>query len=77
MIAAQVHSHPREAFHSSADDAWAIVRHLGALSLVVPDFGLKTNVSTFRDHTKVFCLAGNNRWHEVPAEEQHQCLRFI
>ena len=77
MIAAQVHSHPNEAFHSPADDAWAIVRHLGALSLVVPYFALKTTVSTFREHTKVFCLAGNNRWHEIPAEELHSCLRFI
>jgi len=26
-LAAQVHSHPNRAFHSRADDAWAIVRH--------------------------------------------------
>src|SRR5258705_421460 len=32
MVAAQVHSHPREAFHSQADDRWAIVRHENALS---------------------------------------------
>lgn len=32
FIAAQVHSHPFEAFHSRADDQWAIVRHTGALS---------------------------------------------
>ena len=38
MIAAQVHSHPREAFHSAADDTWAIIRHEGALSLVLPYF---------------------------------------
>src|SRR4051812_35762345 len=30
-IAAQVHSHPFEAFHSRPDDEWAIVRHEGAL----------------------------------------------
>ena len=27
MVAAQVHWHPREAFHSLADDHWTIVRH--------------------------------------------------
>jgi len=36
MVAAQVHSHPDEAFHSKGDDEWAIVRHEGALSIVVP-----------------------------------------
>src|SRR4051794_17868587 len=33
IIAAQVHSHPELAFHSEADNEWAIVRHLHALSL--------------------------------------------
>src|SRR5437870_9510780 len=33
MVAAQVHSHPELAFHSIADDRWAIVRHQDALSL--------------------------------------------
>ena len=31
-LAAQVHSHPARAFHSLADDKWAIVRHEGAMS---------------------------------------------
>src|SRR5688572_18184096 len=30
MIGAQLHTHPAEAFHSRADDRWAIVRHVGA-----------------------------------------------
>lgn len=34
MVAAQVHSHPAAAFHSLADDRWAIIRHENALSLV-------------------------------------------
>src|SRR5690349_17803539 len=47
MVAAQVHSHPERAFHSMADDRWAIVRHQGALSLVLPHFGLRTTRSSF------------------------------
>ncbi len=38
-LIAQVHSHPHEAFHSEADDRYAIVTAQGGLSLVVPDFG--------------------------------------
>ena len=38
-LIAQVHSHPREAYHSKADDEYAIVTAEGGLSLVVPDFG--------------------------------------
>lgn len=39
QLIAQVHSHPSEAYHSRADDRYAIVTSEGGLSLVVPDFG--------------------------------------
>jgi hypothetical protein len=38
-LIAQVHSHPAEAYHSAADDRYAIVTAEGGLSLVVPNFG--------------------------------------
>jgi proteasome lid subunit RPN8/RPN11 len=38
-LIAQVHSHPGEAYHSKADDRYAIVTADGGFSLVVPDFG--------------------------------------
>jgi hypothetical protein len=38
-LIAQVHSHPGDAYHSKADDRYAIVTSEGGLSLVVPDFG--------------------------------------
>jgi proteasome lid subunit RPN8/RPN11 len=69
MVAAQVHSHPQEAFHSLADDRWAIVRHVGALSLVVPEFAAHTRVDTFLKHTKVFRYAPSAQWCEVPIDE--------
>ena len=74
MIAAQVHSHPFEAFHSKADDAWAIVRHVGALSLVVPDFAFKTSLVNFMEDAKLFRLTPENRWREVPSGEVEQWL---
>jgi hypothetical protein len=68
-IAAQVHSHPSEAFHSSIDDEWAIVRHEGALSLVLPDFALNTSPDSFANHTAVFRLSAGNTWDEVSREQ--------
>lgn len=75
MIAAQVHSHPREAFHSRADDEWAIVRHADALSLVVPDFAMKTDVSSFYADTKIFKLSSANKWLELPEYEVSEWLK--
>lgn len=38
ILAAQVHSHPTDAYHSSTDDALPLVTILGGLSIVIPDF---------------------------------------
>ncbi|SRR6266478_2076754 len=38
-LIAQVHSHPKEAYHSETDDRYGIVTADGGLSLVVPNFG--------------------------------------
>ena len=37
-LLAQVHSHPSEAYHSRADDEYAIVTTEGGFSIVLPDF---------------------------------------
>ena len=77
MVAAQVHSHPREAFHSKADDRWAIVRHEGALSLVVPNFAIGTTASTFLDETRVYQFSALAQWIEVPRLDlEATCLRI-
>lgn len=65
MIAAQVHSHPMEAFHSRADDTWAIIRHLDALSLVLPYFALETDAASFFQDMKAFHLTSQNKWVEL------------
>jgi hypothetical protein len=64
-IVAQVHSHPYEAFHSPADDTWAIVRHLGALSVVVPNFALKTTIESFSSDAAVYELTSQNMWRRI------------
>lgn len=38
LLAGQIHAHPGQAYHSGADDALALVRLPGALSIVVPEF---------------------------------------
>lgn len=62
MVAAQVHTHPGEAFHSWADDRWAIVRHVGALSLVIPRFCQETTAATFVRDALVFEMTGDNEF---------------
>jgi hypothetical protein len=37
-IRVQIHTHPREAFHSATDDAFPVVGTAGFLSLVLPRF---------------------------------------
>lgn len=38
LLGAQVHAHPRKAFHSKTDDTYPIVTALGGLSLVAANF---------------------------------------
>lgn len=64
-LAAQVHSHPYEAFHSIADDDWAVVRREGALSVVVPDFASHTTPDNFVSDAKFYQLTASDRWLEL------------
>lgn len=77
MVAAQVHTHPRDAFHSAADDRWAIVRHVGALSLVLPNFAQKTSVDSFLNEAAVFRLSDRNEWELVAEPVVASCLQGV
>ena len=76
-LAAQVHSHPGSAFHSRADDEWAVVRHEGALSIVVPHFADRIDASTFLEKVATFRLAADDRWIEVPHDALPLHLELI
>jgi hypothetical protein len=65
-VAAQIHTHPAEAFHSKADAKWAIVRHTGALSLVLPRFAATTTVANFRDEVKTYAHSETGEWLLTP-----------
>ena len=73
MVVAQVHSHPQEAFHSRADDKWAIIRHDRALSIVVPYFGTRSTAPKFFSSSKVFEFLARN-WVEVPDGEVQEAV---
>ena len=76
LIAAQVHSHPEEAFHSQADDNWAILRHLGALSIVVPYFANQTSVGNFLRQVAIFRLNDANQWRELEGVDRERSIQI-
>lgn len=64
-LVAQVHSHPRRAYHSDADDRYAVVTTNGGFSLVVPNFG---NSPARISAWAVYRLNGQD-WIELTARE--------
>ncbi len=63
----RVHSHPGEAFHSDTDDANPALTHDGALSVVVPYFGL--GLRRGLDACAAYRLM-NDEWVELPAGQR-------
>jgi hypothetical protein len=69
FILCQLHTHPREAFHSKVDDEMAITKHTGAVSIVVPDFGMNWTGSF--SETSVHVHLGAGKWRQLfPPEVQ-------
>ncbi len=64
-LIAQVHSHPHMAYHSEADDRYAIVTAEGGYSLVVPEFG---DASIDPSDWAVYRLHGRD-WLELEEKE--------
>lgn len=65
MIAAQIHTHPAEAFHSAADDAWAIVRHEGAVSIVLPRFARAVTPNSFFRDAATYVCSDRGSWRQA------------
>lgn len=65
-IVAQIHTHPGHAYHSEADAAWAIVRHVGALSLVLPTFARTTTLQNFLEQVKIYQMSSAGEWNLKP-----------
>lgn len=60
---ARIHSHPGEAFHSSTDDRNPVITFEGAISIVVPYFGLGLRHGL--DACAVLRLTGG-AWQDLP-----------
>lgn len=63
----QVHTHPRDAFHSLTDDQYPIIHTPGFLSLVIPDFGLGTACFEQAFLTEI---QADGRWHNATIRER-------
>jgi hypothetical protein len=73
-LVAQVHSHPTNAYHSDMDDDFAIVTAVGSLSLVVPDFAVR---SFSVADCAVYRLTRGGRWAEVPPRKAAELVSVI
>jgi proteasome lid subunit RPN8/RPN11 len=61
-IVAQIHTHPGDAFHSDVDAQWAIVRHVGALSLVLPRFAASVTPDNFLQQVMIYEYSAGGEW---------------
>ena len=74
-VVAQVHSHPEHAFHSAADETWALVKHVGAYSIVLPWFCAHTTPENFWQQAAVFVMQPQGHWLQLDeVEKESQCL---
>jgi hypothetical protein len=61
-LAAQLHTHPGEAYHSETDDRYSVVTARGGLSIVVPNFA----AAPFSlDSCAVYQLNSRGKWIEL------------
>lgn len=73
-LLAQLHSHPTDAYHSSTDDAYPIVTKLGALSIVVPNFGRE---EFSLDRWAVYRLSAAAVWKELEIIEVRNLIKIV
>jgi hypothetical protein len=66
-IRIQVHTHPREAFHSPIDDEFPVIHTPRFLSLVIPDFALGP---VGFDRAFLTEIQADASWREVPIHER-------
>jgi len=72
-LVAQIHSHPTDAYHSETDDEHALVRRVGCLSLVVPDFAARP--FSLAD-TAVYRLDRSGAWRQLDKRTVTSLIRI-
>jgi hypothetical protein len=63
--------------HSEADNEWAIIRHVGALSLVLPEFARNTTPANFTEQAVSYRLSGKNEWVRVLTSGSDGCIGVL
>lgn len=73
VLAAQVHSHPTSAFHSETDNHYPLATLEGALSIVVPYFGLEGGDPT----TWVVYRLSQGKWKHVSRRKKRKLIEVV
>lgn len=66
QIVAQVHTHPKKAFHSDGDVDGARIRYAGYISIVLPDYGRR--LPSLSD-SAIYISSNSGDWSEIPSSE--------
>ena len=73
-LIAQVHSHPREAFHSETDNSYPLIHRLGFLSIVIPFFG-RYGFNEFH-RFRTYEYIENGRWRELDGSTKRKRFKL-
>ncbi len=73
-LIAQIHSHPREAYHSDTDNEFPIVSTVGSLSIVVPNFA---QASINHLNWAYYMLQSETKWQELNQADINQLIKII
>jgi hypothetical protein len=73
-LISQIHSHPKEAYHSETDDAFPIITTVGGLSIVVPNFA---SDPIDINNWAVYRLTLNNTWQELDKQTRNNLISII
>jgi hypothetical protein len=75
FILVQLHTHPQEAFHSQADDRFAITKHIGAISIVIANFGADWSGDFL--NASVHRHLGAGQWRKLRPDEVVELLQVV
>lgn len=74
QLIAQIHSHPREAYHSVTDDRYPIVDTYGGISIVVPNFAIgPVNIESW----VIYRLYQETSWTALTSKEVGNLIKII
>lgn len=73
-LIAQIHSHPKEAYHSEADDRFPIVDTYGGVSIVVPNFA---SGKVLLKDCAIYRLSLNKTWDKLADPEIDSLFQII